>query len=76
MKDLFHDQVVIVTGASAGIGKSLALMLTSQCAKVVIAARRADRLEQIAEVCHAFCGEVLVIPNRRERRSPLQGIDR
>ncbi len=62
MKDLFHDQVVIVTGASAGIGKSLALMLASQYAKVVIAARRTDRLEQIAELCHTFCGEVLVIP--------------
>jgi short-subunit dehydrogenase len=62
MKDLFHDQVVIVTGASAGIGKSLALLLVSQCAKVVIAARRADRLDQIAELCHTFCGEVLVVP--------------
>lgn len=62
MKDLFNDRVVIITGASAGIGKSLALMLASQCAKVVIAARRADRLEQIAEICHAFCGEVLVVP--------------
>lgn len=60
--DTFHDQVVIVTGASAGIGKSLALILASQCAKVVIAARRADRLEQLAEVCHTFCGEVLVVP--------------
>jgi short-subunit dehydrogenase len=60
--DAFHDQVVIVTGASAGIGKSLALMLASQCAKVVIAARRADRLEQIAEQCRMFCGEVMVVP--------------
>lgn len=60
--DAFHDQVVIVTGASAGIGKSLALMLASQCAKVVIAARRADRLEQIAESCRMFCGEVMVVP--------------
>jgi short-subunit dehydrogenase len=60
--DAFHDQVVIVTGASAGIGKSLALLLASQCAKVVIAARRADRLEQIAEQCRMFCGEVLVVP--------------
>ncbi len=60
--DAFRDQVVIVTGASAGIGKSLALALVSQCAKVVIAARRADRLEQIAEACRAFCGEVIVVP--------------
>jgi short-subunit dehydrogenase len=58
----FRDQVVIVTGASAGIGKSLALLLVSQCAKVVIAARRADRLEKIAEACRAFCGEVMVVP--------------
>lgn len=60
--DAFRDQVVIVTGASAGIGKSLALLLVSQCAKVVIAARRADRLEKIAEECRAFCGEVMVVP--------------
>lgn len=58
----FHDQVVIVTGASAGIGRSLSLLLASQCAKVVIAARRVKRLEQIAEQCHMFCGEVLVAP--------------
>lgn len=58
----FRDQVVIVTGASAGIGKSLALLLVSQCAKVVIAARRTDRLEKIAETCRAFCGEVMVVP--------------
>lgn len=60
--DAFHDQVVIVTGASAGIGKSLALMLVSQCAKVVIAARRTERLDEIAEKCRMFCGEVLVVP--------------
>ena len=58
----FQDQVVIVTGASAGIGKALALQLVQQCAKVVIAARRADRLEQVADLCHAFCGDVLVVP--------------
>lgn len=58
----FHDQVVIITGASAGIGRSLALLLAGQCAKVVIAARRADRLEKIAGQCRAFCGEVLVVP--------------
>lgn len=61
-QDAFREKVVIVTGASAGIGKSLALLLASQCAKVVIAARRAERLEQIAESCRMFCGEVLVVP--------------
>jgi NAD(P)-dependent dehydrogenase (short-subunit alcohol dehydrogenase family) len=38
--DTFRDQVVIVTGASAGIGKALALQLADQGAKVAIAAAR------------------------------------
>ena len=60
--DAFRDQVVIVAGASAGIGKSLALQLTQQRAKVVIAARRAERLEQVAEECRQRGGDPLAIP--------------
>jgi short-subunit dehydrogenase len=60
--DPFRDQVVIVTGASAGIGKSLALQLAKQGAKVVIAARRAERLEQIAGECRQLGVQVLVVP--------------
>jgi short-subunit dehydrogenase len=58
----FFDKVVIVTGASAGIGKSLALQLAVQGAKVVLAARRMERLEQVAEECRLFGGEVLIVP--------------
>ena len=60
--DAFREQVVIVTGTSAGIGRSLAILLASQGAKVVIAARRADRLEQVAAECRVRGGEVLVVP--------------
>lgn len=60
--DVFRDQVVIVTGASAGIGKSLALKLASQGAKITIAARRAERLEDVAVECRLLGGEVLVVP--------------
>jgi short-subunit dehydrogenase len=58
----FCDQVVIVTGASAGIGKAVALQLAQQGAKVVIAARRLDRLEQVAVECRTFGAEVVVVP--------------
>ncbi len=58
----FRDQVVIVTGASAGIGKALAVQLAGQGAKVVIAARRAERLEQVASECRSLGGEVLAVP--------------
>lgn len=60
--DAFRSQVVIVTGASAGIGKSLALQLAGQGAKVAIAGRRTERLEQVAAECRQMGGEALVAP--------------
>mgnify|MGYP001058509729 CR=1 FL=1 len=58
----FRDQVVIVTGASSGIGRALALQLAQQGAKVVLAARRADLLEQAAVECRQAGGAALVAP--------------
>ena len=46
-RNAFRDQVVIVTGASSGIGRSLALLLAGQGAKVAIAARRTEQLELV-----------------------------
>src|ERR1700688_3788887 len=42
------NQVVVVTGASAGIGASLARELGQRGAKVVLAARRAAELQEVA----------------------------
>lgn len=41
------DKVVIITGASSGIGKALAYEFANRGASLVLAARRMDRLEQI-----------------------------
>lgn len=58
----FRNQVVIVTGASAGIGAALAEELAKQGARIAIAARREDRLEEVAKKCRALGCEVLVVP--------------
>ena len=60
--DAFRGQVVIVTGASAGIGQALALHLARQGAKVAVAARRAERLEQVEAECRSLGAETLVVP--------------
>jgi short-subunit dehydrogenase len=58
----FHDKAVIITGASSGIGAALALKLANQGANVALAARRPDRLEQVAAACRQSGGEVLAVP--------------
>jgi NADP-dependent 3-hydroxy acid dehydrogenase YdfG len=49
MTDSLNDTVALVTGASSGIGEATALALSSHGAKVALVARRADRLEALAE---------------------------
>ena len=43
-----HDKVVFITGASAGIGASCARAFAAQGAKVLMSARRLDRIEALA----------------------------
>lgn len=47
----FENQVIWVTGASSGIGASLAKDLTRQGAQVIISARRIDQLNLVATNC-------------------------
>ena len=47
MENNIKEKVVVITGASSGIGEATALMLASKGAKVVLGARRKDRLEAL-----------------------------
>jgi NAD(P)-dependent dehydrogenase (short-subunit alcohol dehydrogenase family) len=57
-----QDKVVVVTGASSGIGAATALELARRGAAVVLAARREDALDDVAERCRALGGRALVVP--------------
>ena len=56
------SRVAIVTGASSGIGAAVAERLGRERMRVLLAARRADLLEQVASRVHAAGGEALVQP--------------
>jgi NAD(P)-dependent dehydrogenase (short-subunit alcohol dehydrogenase family) len=62
VKKHFEDKVVLVTGASRGIGKAVALAFAEQGAQVVLAARSAERLADVAEDVSALGSQVLVAP--------------
>lgn len=57
-----QDSVVILTGASAGIGRATAVSLAQRGANVVLNARRADRLAQLAADLADFPGRRLIVP--------------
>jgi len=58
-RNIFKDKVVIVTGASSGIGRATALEFARNGSKVVIAARSADRLETLEKEIAAIGAETL-----------------
>lgn len=58
----FKDHVVIVTGASGGIGKALALQLAKEGACLPLAARNAKRLENLAKECRSLGGQAIHDP--------------
>ena len=47
-----HDRVVVITGASSGIGAALAEQLSQRGDRVVLVARRADALSDVASRCN------------------------
>ena len=54
--------VIVITGASSGIGAALAVEAAGAGMNVVLAARRADRLDQVAEQVRRTGAEALVVP--------------
>jgi short-subunit dehydrogenase len=58
---VFKDNVIIITGASSGIGEELALQLADQGAWLTLAARSEDKLETLASECRNRGGKALVV---------------
>ncbi len=58
----FSGNVIVVTGASEGIGRALCEALAPERPRLVLAARNAERLESLAGACRAAGAETLVVP--------------
>jgi NADP-dependent 3-hydroxy acid dehydrogenase YdfG len=68
------DKVVVITGASSGIGEATALLLAQRGAKVVLGARRQDRLEALAARIADGGGEAAYQSIDVKRRDDLAGL--
>lgn len=67
-----HRKVVLITGASSGIGRAVALQYGAKHACIALVARRVDRLEKVAEEVIRSGGQALVIPTDVAERSQIE----
>jgi short-subunit dehydrogenase len=56
------DSVIVITGASSGIGKAAALEFAKRGATLALSARRIDALERAAEECSRLGASAYVVP--------------
>ncbi|MEV0031270.1 glucose 1-dehydrogenase [Nocardia sp. NPDC050793] len=62
MSTRFAEQVAVITGATSGIGKAVALRLAAEGAAVVLGARGKDAGDQVAAEIRAAGGRALFVP--------------
>ena len=68
------QRTVIVTGASSGIGMETAVAFARRGYAVVLAARRADRLDQVADQCRATGGTAMAVPTDVADRRQVEAL--
>ena len=70
------EQVVLITGASAGIGAALAKLLAERFMgiRLVLAARSVEKLETVATICRLAGAEVLAVPTDLEKIEQVEAL--
>lgn len=69
-----ENKVIVITGASSGIGEATAKLLAQNGAKVILGARRTDRLETIVKAIHTAGGTAEYQPLDVTQRSQVEAI--
>lgn len=74
METNIKGKVVAITGASSGIGEATAIMLAALGAKVVLGARRVERLQQLTGNINATGGKAIYLQTDVTRQQDLQNL--
>jgi NADP-dependent 3-hydroxy acid dehydrogenase YdfG len=74
MSDNIRGKVVVITGASSGLGEAAARLLSAEGATVVLGARRVDRLKSLADELTGKGGKALAIETDVADRDQVKGL--
>jgi NADP-dependent 3-hydroxy acid dehydrogenase YdfG len=74
MTEGIKDKIVVVTGASSGLGEATARLLSEQGATVVLGARRADRLQSLAKDLEVRGGKALAVTTDVIQREQVKAL--
>ena len=74
MKRAIENQVVVITGASSGIGRCTALYLAGRGARLVLTARRADALEELVREIEGAGGQAIAVAGNVTREDDLRAV--
>lgn len=72
MSNNIEGKVVVITGASSGLGEATARLLSAQGALVVLGARRADRIQALAAALTVGDGKAMALTTDVTRREQVQ----
>jgi hypothetical protein len=67
-----RGKVVVITGASSGIGRAAALRFARHGCRIALAARRAESLQEVAECCGSLGASTRVVPTDMTRRADIE----
>jgi short-subunit dehydrogenase len=74
MSEFWRGKTVVVTGASSGIGKDLAVLLASRGARLALVARRAELLAEVRDACVAAGGEAMDLAADVSRQEDMERV--
>lgn len=74
MSNNIAGKIVVITGASSGLGEATARLLSAQGANVVLGARRADRIQSLANELTGSCGKAIAVTTDVTDRAQVKAL--